>query len=810
MATLQELVVKGLIELELSGKGAADAKATMKEIVDRAKMAATDVAKIGDAGKKGAEGIGRMETALGGVGTKLAAVFGAAAVAQFLRGSVLEFARLERQINGIGFALEQMGVDAKSALPGIREALESLGAEKLEGALPAFQKFLTITKDTNAALAATKLAVDISERGITDLAGAADLVAAVMQGRAQGAAQQLGLQLVKLNGEVKDNAELMSELVKQYSGFASKVNDTQETLDRAEGSWKRIGRAIGASLALALNRSGKFAEDMADALFPTDADTERKGKEVGAAFESGLETILKQAGRKAARQRIEDEIQATEEGTPERLAAELELLEFERRAAVVESRRKYSELHTQAEAAKQDTTELEKTSLQEIASINDHYRSEESKKLKKFDDKRNAESKKAADKRAEDEERARLEANERELDADKRLEEARAEMLAETSAERYQLEVKRILDTYRELLSKTREGEEARKKLLEAYQAEIDATTRQFLDQLFAYWDDKVRESADAERDLRRVGLQGTIDDNKQLSGSYWEARREMVRIELEQELSNAKATFEQETKAAGDSLLLQGEALKVFTLSKLKIEKKAAIASVQLTREESQAKAALYLNYAGQATGLLQQIFSKNKAVAYANTVIHTAEAIMQAMASLPYPYNIVVAALTAAEGLVQLNTIRKQNLEGMGGISVPSASGAGVSSNAGAGGSSPSPSVAPSTDASTAGQAKGVGNGQAQANLGGRGFDNPLNDRMAYMMGRRSARDLTDNFDAGFRKSAAEVAAGDTINTSTDNSDRRVVNVTVHGMYGGREGIRALRRELARAEERDRPRRF
>jgi hypothetical protein len=53
-----------------------------------------------------------------------------------------------------------------------------------------------------------------------------------------------------------------------------------------------------------------------------------------------------------------------------------------------------------------------------------------------------------------------------------------------------------------------------------------------------------------------------------------------------------------------------------------------------------------------------------KNKEVAYAMAVINTAEAVTKALAYAPPPFNIALAAISAAAGAVQIAMITKQNI--------------------------------------------------------------------------------------------------------------------------------------------------
>ena len=77
----------------------------------------------------------------------------------------------------------------------------------------------------------------------------------------------------------------------------------------------------------------------------------------------------------------------------------------------------------------------------------------------------------------------------------------------------------------------------------------------------------------------------------------------------------------------------------------------------------------------ANQAIELGAAMFGNTKAVAFASTVVHTAEGVMSALAM--YPPNVPLAALIAATGAVELATIASTNIGGGAG-SVPGPGGA------------------------------------------------------------------------------------------------------------------------------------
>jgi hypothetical protein len=85
-------------------------------------------------------------------------------------------------------------------------------------------------------------------------------------------------------------------------------------------------------------------------------------------------------------------------------------------------------------------------------------------------------------------------------------------------------------------------------------------------------------------------------------------------------------------------------------------------------------------VNTAMQAGGRLGKF---GKALAIAQTIWNTGQAVMTAMAQVPWPGNIAAAALAAATGVAQLANIRKTNI-GSGGSIAGARGGGGVSLSA------------------------------------------------------------------------------------------------------------------------------
>jgi hypothetical protein len=173
-----------------------------------------------------------------------------------------------------------------------------------------------------------------------------------------------------------------------------------------------------------------------------------------------------------------------------------------------------------------------------------------------------------------------------------------------------------------------------------------------------------------------------------------------------------------------------------------LEIAKKALAAKKILAKEELK----MTVDVANASVALGVAVFGQNKELAIAQAVINTYQAAAGALAAQPVGWwNIALAVLMIAEGLAQVAKIE-------------------------------------STDAGTAGA----------------GFDDPSNDRMAYMTGRKWAKDMTDNMSAGWSSGLA----GANMGGSTTNDNSQTTNIHIGGGIldpNSREGMKQFGRKLA-----------
>lgn len=147
----------------------------------------------------------------------------------------------------------------------------------------------------------------------------------------------------------------------------------------------------------------------------------------------------------------------------------------------------------------------------------------------------------------------------------------------------------------------------------------------------------------------------------------------------------------------------------------------------------------------ASVATGTLElagEAFGMQKEMAIASATINAASAFISALAA-PYPMDIILPVLVAAEAALQIAKIAGQESPSVGAISATS----------------------------------------AQTLTGAAGFDDATNDQAAYMGGRKWAGDMISKFTTGATQgwAASMGAQAPTYNQTFDNSKRTTINAGI-----------------------------
>ena len=352
------------------------------------------------------------------------------------------------------------------------------------------------------------------------------------------------------------------------------------------------------------------------------------------------------------------------------------------------------------------------------------------------------EAKKAAEKEAE---AARKLAEQRvqfEQEAEDQLLAARIRATEEWSEAREKLEL--------ELLERLRDRALAEAERLgastlvvtEAYLA-AEAELRAKFAQERADEDARIKEEQARER---AEALQGLFDLEMEAAAEN-AALREALEIEaLEREreyrLANWNLTEEEKAELTERYEKIIFNTRSRYRRADLENERAAALARIEMAATTAQ-----------QVATIAAAVFGRNKGIAIAAAIIDTIAASVKAFnQGGGWPTGLLPMAVTLALGYQRVSEIRK-------------------------------------TDISS-----------------GRGFDDPANDRLAYLGGRRWAEDMVRNISSGFGSRIQELAPA----SSSVSNSYRYGDIVIQGpVYGGDAGLRQLRRELDQAARRDAARR-
>ena len=215
------------------------------------------------------------------------------------------------------------------------------------------------------------------------------------------------------------------------------------------------------------------------------------------------------------------------------------------------------------------------------------------------------------------------------------------EAYATKDAERDAIAIERINRKYDEELKLAKENGLARTEVEKARDAEIEALKKQAAER------DKARmaEADEYQRQLRETA-----------------AITEEERINIQMERMNAKYDAERERAKENAALLNQIENARIAEAERLENQ-------LLQTRLDAASK---YANSFGQIAKAAA-VFGKSngnamKAMAITEATINTALAATKAMASAPWPLNLVLAAGATAAGMVQVANIKAQKFAGGG----------------------------------------------------------------------------------------------------------------------------------------------
>jgi len=707
---------------------------------------------------------GLLDQALGKVGKQIAGVFGGAAVLAIFKQSIGEFAAYERSLRGIGAQLDGLGKKNRVTATDVDTFLQQI--ERTTGALrqdtaPAFQKLLGLTEDANAAMAATALAAGISKSGLKDTAEAGQLLGAILQGELIEPAKSLGVQLRKANGEMKTSDEVINELVGRFGDLGGATQDTQGFLDQLGAEWNNwkqsIGKGsseilkwVGESLVGAFSGLRKRIQSIGPAVLWAFAQAAGAVQGtvgvIGAAWDAVTTLDFSGFGEK---------VTAAWKAGRGQWSAEAEGAADELRAIWADAG---------PVAAKDYTAGFDK--IREIA------RRKAQDDAKKDAAKAAQDAKKKAEEQAKAERQAALE-----------VQALRVQIAKEGTAERLAAELK-YLDMQRDNeLANTELTEAAKAAIREKYrlasdamqqQALVDSQTR-MMDALAKAQEEIgaiLQAENDARADLRDAdlaNLETHLAQAQEIAKLVTDQQLQtfLADVAQRQELEQQALDAEYSAKIAAAELIGADTSNleKAYQAKSTAIAAKASQARTDLEKAQLLNRVAVTEEALGYLSTIAGAFFGKSKSLAIALALMDTAAAVVKALASVPWPLNILAAAATAAQGYANVQKIRDTKVGGGGGA---------------------------------------------------QGFDDPNNDSAAIAAGRRWAHDWVAKTSLGFTdglreslSSTAAQGAGGAAMAAGAGGEGVLITGNGHTFVGGRAGLRQLIRNEARESRRQRGRR-
>jgi len=601
-----ELTIYAKILATLSGQGFTQAEAGLGKTEKAAKGAARSLVDAESAGKQ--------------LGRTLQRYLGAAVLGALVRSSVTAFAQYERGLMAIRKQLEALGLDAGKAIPQIDaflRSIEAAGNGLRQDTLPVFQKFLGITKSVPGAMAAVNLAADITEAGLGDLASNADGLAQLLQGRATAAATSFGLELRDASGHVKTNAELLTELMKLYGGFAQTTNDTTDAIDKGAASWNEFKSQLGELLAGPASAFLGWTTNVVKGLRLLPIEAQLAAIKIKSAFVG-----------------MSDEAQ----------------LEFD---SLVKKGQEIFQSGTQTDTAKGSPKSLLDVASGKDKEAADEEREERAKKEAKAQEEMLEKVKERA------EERAAIEAEAHE----QRL---RVELAAAKEGSQKELILREVLlDLQKQAALKAAEE-------VGASTLEIEAAFAQEKVNLQAEFDaarlEKEQENAEARAELERNALLALLDEEIASLEEHDARKLELLLFRLEQEMA-AELAAENLTEEAKAKIRAK------YRKQEERLTKAAAKAEVDVDKQAKLLKLEIAQLYAAATFAVMGEIFGANKALAIAEALIFTFLGAAKALAENPppSPIGIASAAFVIATGLARVNQIRKTDFSKNKGFDVP-----------------------------------------------------------------------------------------------------------------------------------------
>lgn len=195
-------------------------------------------------------------------GRKLATVFGATALINFLKKSVLAFSENEKALKRLNLELENVNLGFAAGIAGDYIRNLSLATGITDDELnPALQRLVRTTYTLTDAQKLLSLSVDISKRTGKDLSSVTIGLEKAYLGQTSALAKlNIGYTTATLKG--KDFDDILADLQKRYAGGALATQDDFGTsIDRIKVAFEEAQEAVGEGFVKGLEKSGKSVDE---------------------------------------------------------------------------------------------------------------------------------------------------------------------------------------------------------------------------------------------------------------------------------------------------------------------------------------------------------------------------------------------------------------------------------------------------------------------------------------------------------------------------------------------------------------------
>lgn len=753
------------------------------------KDAAKDLDRLNQEGKKASKQLGSMDKSAQALGRTLTTYLGGAVVAATVTRALGEFAKYDRQLNAVAATAKNLGVetdDLRGKADAFLQTLEQQTGVLRQDSLPTFQKFVGITKSVQGAMFATKLAADLTNAGLGDMRTNGERLANLLQGEVTEAAKALGLQLRDTNGRVKTQTQLLDELIEAYEGFGSANQDTQSNIEKLGAGWNDFKQSLGEGIAVLFNfiggveNLGKIAKITGLSVFELGMQAYNFGRRIvatagsifnlkrlfsdgPAAWAEGVrETFDRETARMgqtalAFREQYDLIWQGQTQSELDRDKAVSELREETRKKELEREKKQAYDLAIQrAEAEAAGTEAGSKARLDaELRVLEEKQKKELALAEETGASEAEIEERYRAERLAKTEDFARRQLQ-AELAVQDQLLQAQLAAAEEGSQEQLALGLKVLQRQEEQALQAAQKLGLDKLEIEQRFQLMRATLIDRFNRENAQRELERFRGMLEAEHEARTAGYERQLADQEDNALAGFDIERQRIESEhdarLQELINQEKEEVESAERRGEDTKGIHQKYSRLLQAN----EDHYTAAKILLTKREKQAKESMYQDMVLTAGQALSAIFGDTKAAAYAQAVVDTWAGVGRALGAFPPPYSFIMAALVAAAGLANVRKIA-------------------------------------STEVQT----------------GGSGFDDPINDRLARLGGRRWARDLVDQLNLGFREGLRDSdspASVTTINRSEDHSMRVSFGSTP---LGGRRSARKIVRTLDRARFRDRARR-